>query len=64
MTTGQPSRQFTCPACGHVTPDDPARCWRAMRIRRVGVWREARTIFFLVPCGGCGRREEIPAGPG
>ena len=64
MTTDQSHPGFTCPACGHVTPNDPGRCWRAMRTRRVGIWREERVVFFLVFCGHCGRRAEIPAGPG
>jgi ribosomal protein S27E len=59
MDTDQPSQQSTCPACGQVTPYDPARCRRGTRVRRGEHGRPERTTFVLVRCAGCGRQAEI-----
>jgi ribosomal protein S27E len=64
MDTDQPQRQFTCPACEHVTPYDPARCRPGMRVRRGKYGLPERTKFIQVRCAGCGRQGEVSAGPG
>ena len=58
----QPNQQFTCPACGHRTTFDPARCWRGVRPRAGERGRDEKTRFLLVRCANCGRQEEITTG--
>jgi ribosomal protein S27E len=60
MATDQQDQHVTCPACGHRTTFDPARCWRGTRTRRAESGRDEKTTFLLVRCAGCGRQEEIP----
>ena len=54
--------EFTCPACGHLTTFDPARCWRGVRPRAGERGRDEKTRFLLVRCANCGRQEEITTG--
>jgi ribosomal protein S27E len=54
MDTNEPGPQLTCPACGHVTAYDPARCRHGARTRHGKDGRPEKTTFLWVRCGGCG----------
>jgi hypothetical protein len=57
-------QQFVCPACGHETAFDPARCpWRLV-LRPDGRGGTGRHFYSRVRCAGCGREEWVPAGLG
>jgi hypothetical protein len=57
------AHQFVCPACGHVTVYDPARCPWHMVARPDGAGGTERRFYRRVRCPRCQREERVPAEP-
>jgi hypothetical protein len=55
---------FVCPACGHETAFDPARCPWHLVVRPDGAGGTQRRLSSRVRCPKCGREEWVPAGCG